>query len=247
MPLNPSLVKDQFKFLSSAGLDKIVRVYQGSITTGQWIATSYTLFGLPTTIYLFKIAHDIPRPMFTELLWSVDGGTTYVDGGVGAPGGSTQASISFCDSQFIYIMSPDIFTAPVATVNYKVLGSWITNYDTSNPFIESQMYRAKPFSLDSRLNYQKICDQNVRTVTGSGQNTITHPLGYIPNAKCYIEAFPGQVWPLNYGGIGNPFLIDDSQMEAQMFIRGNDIVVDVLYGTTTAGSRRLWYRIYYDD
>jgi hypothetical protein len=241
MPLNPSVVNERIALLSSLNLDKLVRVFEGTFNAAtDPITINYTFLGFPNPIQVFRFAHGLPRPVACDLLWSLDG-SIYYDGGTG--GNVVNTSIAFSDSTYIYIPTP----VAAGTVYYKVICSWIDNFDTSNPPIESIMYRDKPFSLDSRVNYQKIFDADVLTASASGQQTVIHSLGYAPNAKVFIEALPGQVWPLNYGGTTNPFLYDDNQIEALLFIENNDIVIDVVYPFSATGSRRLWYRIYYDD
>lgn len=225
MPLNPSAVKDQVAFLSSLNLDKIVRVYEGTYNR----ATDPVLHN---DGYFYRIEHDLPRPVFCELMSST-GGITY-----------DRTSIAMSDSDYVYIF--DGFVPDVGTVYYKVICSWIDNYDSSNPSIESIMYRDKPFSLDSRLNYQKIYNQDVLTFNSSSTQTVLHELGYIPNAKGFFEPFPGEVWPLNSGGVSNPFLIDPAtQLEGYIEIYSDRISVNVLGGTNFPA--RVWYRIYYDD
>jgi hypothetical protein len=242
MPLNPSKVKDQAQLLSSLNVDKVVRVFEDSFNASTDVITvNYTFLGFPNPIEMYRFAHGLPRPVFCDLLWSLNGSTFY-DGGSG--GNSTNTTIAFSDDTYIYIPRP----VTTGTVYYKVICTWIDSYDTTNPFIESIMYRNKSFSLDSRLNYQKIFDQDVDNVTASGLRTIVHPLKYAPNAKVFIEALPNQVWPLNFGGTaGNPFLYDDNQIEVQLFIENSDIIMDVTYPFSASGARRLWYRIYYDD
>lgn len=235
MPLNPSKVKDQVALLSSLNLDKIVRVFEGSYNAAtDTIVRTYTLAGFPLDVYFYRFAHGLPRPVECDLLASTDGGTTYVDGG--------HDRIAISDSTYVYIFD-SVGVAGAGTVKYKVLCTWIDNYDNTNPFIESVMYRSKPFSLDSRLNYQKIYDQNVLTFNSSTSQTVIHSLGYSPNAKVFFEAFPGEVWPLNAGGASNLFLVDDNQAECRLKIETSQIVVSM---DSVTSAKRAWYKIYYD-
>lgn len=235
MPLNPSKVKDQIALLSSLNLDKIVRVFEGSYNAAtDTIARSYTFAGFPLDVYFYRFAHGLPRPVECDLLASTDGGTTYIDGGFDR--------IAISDSTYVYVFD-SVGAAGAGTVRYKVLCNWIDNYDATNPFITSVMYRSKELSLDSRVNYQKIYDQNVLTFNSSSTQTVIHTLGYEPNAKVFFEAFPGEVWPLNAGGTTNLFLVDDSQPECTLKIEDDQISLAMSNVTTTT---RAWYKIYYD-
>jgi hypothetical protein len=241
MPLNPSVVRDQVQLLSTTNTDKIVRVFEGSFdAVADTTVINYTFLGFPNPVRTYVIPHGLPRPVFCELLWSTDG-TLYVDGATSGYGGNT--TIAFSDSTNVYVPTP----IAAGTVFYKVICAWIDDYDTTNPSIQSIMYRDKPFSLDSRLNYPKIYEQDVLNFGATGSQTVLHPLGYSPNAKVFFEALPGQVWPLNFGGTSNPFLYDDNQVEGYMFIERSDLYIKAVFPFSATGSRRFWYRIYYDD
>lgn len=231
-------------FASGYSLDKIVKVLQGTFNAAtDTIGITYTLAGFPYTVYFYRIAHGFPRPVFTELLWSTDN-VTYIDGGTGGDG-SGNTSIAFSDSTYVYIQRP----VAIGTVYYKVLCSWIDNYDSSSHFIDIARNTPKPLLFDSRLNFQKIYKQGVLNVdiSAAGVSTVIHGLPYIPNAKVFFESMPGQVWPLSFGGLSNPFLYDDTQLQCNLKINSSTIRIetDPPFGAT--GTRRVWYRIYMDS
>lgn len=232
---------DNVAFASPKPVDKIVRVFTGSYDRAtQVTGRTYTNVGFPLNVYFYRIAHGLGRPVACEMIDSEDGGVGYYDGGI--------RRIAPSDSTYIYIF--DSVGAPGAgTVNYKVWCSWIDDYDTSNPTIDTVTYSSNPTQFDSRENYQKIADQDVLnfspgTFGAEETKTVIHDLGYAPNAKVYFEAFANEVWPLNAGGVNNLFLVDDFQEEAELRITNTEI--EVKMGRYSNSVRRAWYRIYYD-
>lgn len=243
MLFNPSAVKDQIQFLSAANIDKVVRVYEGVFQPADAVINARLSAG-GIDVYVYRIAHGLTRPVFPELLWSVDN-TIFIDGGSAADS-LGNASLAFSDSTYVYMFSPSLISAYAGPVYYKFICSWIDDYDDTNPSIQSIMYRTKPIAFDSRVNLQKIYDHGVTSITGAGlSKVIAHPLGYIPNAKVFFEAFPGEVWQLNTGGATNPFLWDAAnQREGYLTITASNIKITLEGGTGYPA--RAWYRIYYD-
>lgn len=225
---------DKISFYTDLNIDKIVGVWEGSFHRTNDV-TARVAF---STLYVHAIPHGFTRPVFVDLLWSTDG-TTWSDGGI--------SHLAFSDSSNIYITSG--FSTVAGTMYYKAIGFWIDNYDTTNPLVPEYHQEGKPVIFDSRLNYQKIIDEDVVTLAGGTFNTvstetITHNLGYKPNAKVYFEAFTGEVWPLNAGGSQNPFNYDFSQDEMDMAITDTQMRLR-LFGNSDI-DRRAWYRIYAD-
>ena len=224
--------------------DKIVKVFQGSFTSPTDITTEvHTIGGIATNVYVYKIAHGFTRPVFCEMLSSYDG-TTYVDSGVNT------GSFIYSDSTYVYflygvggVLTPD-------TRYYKILCSWIDDYDTTNPTIESFENLNKKTKLDSRLNYPKIYKQGVVTFSagtaGSAETiTIDHDLGTTANFKVFYEGMPNKVFPLNFGGVNNQFNIDDTENEMDAVISSTQLQMRAFkYGNNTF---RAWYRIYIDS
>lgn len=219
---------------SAFSVDKIVGIYRGSYTSG----TDTTTIG--GYIYQYAIPHTFTRPVFCELLWSTDG-ITYVDGG--ASGG-----IAYSDSSNIYVSTLNA----TGTIYYKVIASWIDNYDNTNPLITPVLNTTTKAYFDSRQNYQKTRFADVITVNPPPISEdivtgISHNFGYTPNAKIFFESITGQVWPQIYGGTNNAWLYDfTNQSECYAIITTTQLKIDVLI-PTTGHITRLWYRVYLDQ
>ena len=229
-------------FTSEHDIDKIVRIYTGSFA---FPSQTVTRSGGISTINIFTIAHGLGRPVACEMQWSLDQ-VNWVDNG--SQDSSFRGSLAYSDSTNIYIISP--LAVGSGTVYYRVWCSWINNYDTSNPSVEVATYPDTPLVFDTRLNFQKISNQDVLTFSagtfGSPQNiTVNHNFNFTPNAKVWFEPFAGEVWPLNSGGLSNPFLFDFSQDECELRITSTNI--EVRYKRFSNAIRRAWFKIYYDQ
>lgn len=229
-------------FTTTESIDKIVKVFTGNYTA----ADLTTRVGNLDTAYIFTIPHGLSRPVFCELLWSVDGGTTWVDGGV-LDAATVQAKLAFSDNTNIYIL--DSLAGPTASVLYKVYCSWIDDFDTTNPLVDVAQFNSAPTQFDSRLNYQKIFRQGVLTYSPgtfgvTEVQTVAHSLGYSPNAKVWFEAFTGEIWPLIAGGNDDPFLYSLTQDECRLSI--DDTKITVSLDKFSNATHRAWYKIYYD-
>lgn len=217
-------------FSTEFAVDKIVGVYTGSYNS----ATDTTVLG--GFVYSYAIPHSFTRPVFCELLWSTDG-VNFKDGG-----GSGGIAIS--DSSNVYVMT----TLPTGTIHYKVICSWIDDYDATNPLITPVLNTTSNEYFDSRFNYQKTYLNDMYTVSASPLGTttpISHNLGYAPNAKVFIEALPGQVWPTGLLGKGDPFFYDFSQYEAKVVITSTQLEITHYGGG--ASNARIWYKVYLDS
>lgn len=230
---------------SQTGIDKIVRVFTGTFDIpGTCITRTYTYAGAPSNQYLYRIAHGMGRPVACDVQHGGDGVTWY-DGGLPGVGGFTLNA--FSDSTYVYIIAPFVLVA--SGLYYRVFCRWIDNYDTTNPTIDTISYANQPKQFDSRANFQKIYVADVSTFTGgtfgaSQTNTITHNLGYTPNAKIWCESFTGEVWPPVAGGTSNSFVVDDFQDQFELSITTTTITITA---TKSSGiARRVWYKIYYD-
>ena len=216
--------------------DKIINVWEGSFNRATEVTTVTGDLG---TIYVYRIAHGLTRPVACDLLWTIGGAWT--DGG--SYDASTDISIAYSDSTYIYVIS-SLYVAAAGTMQYKVLGYWIDEYDTSNPLVESFVSSNKNTVFDTRDSYQKIYDQNVLGFGSSSTQPILHSLGYRPNYRVFYEAISGQVWPMFAGGISNPFLYDTSMAECTAYTTTTTLSVELSSVTST---RRAWYKIYLDD
>jgi len=222
-------------FATEYAVDKIVGVYVGSFNA----ATQTTVIG--GYLYQYSFSHPFTRPVFCELLWSLDG-ITYADGGSGLLSGVP--GIAYSDATNIYVTTG----LNVGTIYYKVIASWIDNYDTTNPLIAPVLNTVSNFYFDSRKNYQKIYKQDTLPLnSSSGTLSYIHGLGYTPNAKVFFESISGQVWPSIAGGTNNYFLYDpSSQYECEATIT-TSILNMVLQGGAGSVSTRVWYRVYLDS
>lgn len=226
-------------FTSTKSIDKIVGVYSGTFNKS---TDTTTRTGGITSIKVYPIPHGKSRPVFTTLLWSSDG-TTWYDGGASDGTGS---SIAFSDSTNIYVVA----SSASGTQYYRVIAYWIDTYDNTDPLVESFTPDVGDITFDSRLNYQKIALEGSTTYSpgtfGSSQLVdITHPLGYKPNARAFFEPIDGEVWPINAGGVENPFLYSFTQDEAYLKIYDSYIEIEVLRFSND--TRNIWYKVYYDD
>lgn len=213
--------------------DKIV-----GILTGSYAASSYTDI-LGGYLYRKWIPHSFGRPVFCEMSWSVDG-VNYIDSGSSVGNGS-QAALAYADSSNIYILT----TSNAGTLSYKVIATWIDNYDNTNPLISPILNTTSKFYYDSRSNIPKILSSAPVTISGTGSLPIAHGLSYAPRFKGYFESLTGQVWPLISGGTGDIWLYDAiNQMECSAVIDTTNVTLSYI---GPVSSRKLWYRIYADQ
>lgn len=207
-------------------IDKIVGVWEGSFDRTADVIAHTGDFG---SIYLYPIAHGLTRPVFTDLLFKTTG--DWADGG--------GESLSFSDSTYIYIVSSK-FAPVIGTMQYKVIATWINDYDGTNPLVPSFLSSNKQINFDSRLNYQKIYQQNVLTFGSASIQSVAHNLGRKANFRVFCESIPGEVWPAFAGGASNPYLYQSTMVECIP-----DITIDFL-NIDLSGAARAWYKIYVD-
>lgn len=241
---------DNVAYTTFFDAEKVVKTFTGSFKyTTSTTTISYTLAGFANNQQAYRIVHGFTRPVFVELQWSLDN-VNWSVGGASAYN-SNDFAIGFSDSTYIYILMPYFTGSAGDNVYYKVVCSWITDYDDTNPdvppFAEIPDSYTQVFS--SRSLFPPVVQQGTISLsTTSGAYTdvtgkITHNLGYAPNYKAFVESFSGQVWPLNFGGSGNPYNVDDNQVEAQVFTSTTDMTVD-MYTKSANGTRKVWYLLY---
>ncbi len=213
--------------------------------TGSYNAADYNTV-LGGYLYQYDISHNFTRPVFCEGIFSFDG-TNYFPSG---QGNGTNSCIAYSDSSNLYLTS----SASSGTIYYKIITTWIQNYDTSNPLVTFANNVPNPsssFAFDSRENYQKI-DLTAQTTLNNpgsgntGTTTIAHNLGYSPNYQVFYEAFSGQVWPEI--GNGNTFWLYDftSQYTLQGYTNTSDLTLSYQGGTSSPSTFNAWYKVYYD-
>lgn len=221
-------------FATEFAVDKIVGIYTGSFNA----ATQTTVLG--GFLYQYAIPQTFTRPVFCELLWSLDG-STYADGGSGQLSG--QLSIAYSDATNIYVTT----TQSTGIVYYKIIATWIDNYDTTNPAIDPVLNTTQNFYFDTAYNYQKLYKQGTGSVSGtSGTVSYLYDLGYTPNFKVFFESIPGQVWPSITGGTANVFLYDALQYQCAATTTNTTMAASIL-GSVGSVSCKVWYRIYLDQ
>lgn len=222
-------------FASAYDIDKIVFVREGSFNRATDVVTHTGDLG---SIYLHRIAHGLTRPIFADLLWNLNG--IWVDGG--SLDGIGDTSIAFADSTYVYIVS-SVFAPAVGTMQYKVIGCWISDYDNTNPLVGSFQSSTKKVNFDSRDNYQKIYLQNVLTFNSASTQSVGHNLGHKANFRVFYEAITGEVWPAFAGGASNPFLYSSTMTECRARMTTSALGVQL---ETVASTKRAWYKIYLD-
>jgi hypothetical protein len=134
-------------------------------------------------------------------------------------------------------------------VYYKVILFWITDYDATNPAVSTYSSPNTEYMFDSTQNYQKIVEEGQETITGTASTTIPHSLLFQPNFRVFFEALSGEVWPLNFGGVQNPFLHDlTNQAEMTAYSTTTDLnLSQTLPGAASVQDRKVWYRLYADE
>lgn len=231
---------DGVAFFSGNEIDKIVDVKSGSYVNG---VDTTTRSGGISDLEVFAIPHSFGRPVFTDALIRLPGlGTPWL-----SPGSRDIDFITYSTATHMCIA---IASSVSITVDYTLIASWITDYDTSNPLVPEFHPTEKDILFDSRVNYQKIAvsgaAQGVAT-PGVTTHNISHPTGKESNFKVYFEALPDEVWLMNAGGIQNPFVFDFAQCEADAVISTTQLSID-LYGYSSSDpNTRAWYRVYFDD
>lgn len=236
-------------FTSLYNTEKIVKVFDGSFQYG--IDTVERAFDF-ATMEIFQIPHGFTRPVYTELFWSLDDVNYFVGGGL-PDLDDTAYLISYSDSTNVCIMTIPAMSIPDGTViYYKIVCGWINDYDNTDPQIEAFQDFPDNYKINFNSRYQtsmiaKEGKITLETTSSSFTDVFgseNHDLGYTPIMKCYFNAFPGEVWPLNYGGVKNPYLVDfTDQVEAQAFVDGTNFTVDAVM-KNLSGEVNFWYMLY---
>lgn len=208
--------------------DKICGVY-----TGTFEGTNTTVLNPGGFIYQYIIPHTFGRPVMCDTLVSIDGGTTF----------DPLTAITYSDSSNIYI---NILNT-TKTYIYKVVCTWIDNYDTTDPLVTPVLQTTDSAYFDSRHNYQKILASGTLTLHGgTGLTQVPYDnSGHFSNFRVYFESEPGQVWPAIWGGSQDPWLNDPTtQGEIAAYI--DDSTLWLVYTGSSATTFRVWYKIYYE-
>lgn len=217
------------------------------INSSTFVAGGFNIGGY---LYQTSVPHSLTRPAFMDGIFSANN-STYVNSGTSD---GTNSYIVYSDASNYYLLT----TANSGTIYYKIVSTWIDNYDATNPLI-APVFNATLASVnnttnfDSRQNYQKIFKSAPLTInnpgTGiQGSTVINHGLGYVPNYKVYFESLPNQVWPSISGGASDIWLYDTAhQYECWGVMGTNSLTINYIGGNASASTFRVWYRIYYDQ
>lgn len=220
-------------FSTSYQTDKIVGVYSGSFNTG----SAPKLGGY---IAYTSFSHTFTRPVFTKLQTSTDQ-VSWIDENSG-----DLYAISYSTASQIFVLHADTG----AVIYYRVIAFWIDDYDTTNPLVPPTVGSISNITFDSRLNYQKLAMSGELTIpagTALQTDTINHSLGYKPNVRVFAEAYPGEVWLANFGGVGgNYWDYTGTMLQVEVEINSNNIVLYSAMAFSSPASK-VWYRIYYDE
>lgn len=220
---------DNIASSSAFNSDKIVGIFRDS-----YLASSATPVGTDVTRYRHDIPHSFGRPVFCELSWSSDG-INYYDGGTD---NGSQAAIAYSDTTNIHVLT----LGNSGTIYYKIIATWIDNFDATNPSIAPVLNTTSNLYFDSRQAIPKVVGAGTTTISGSGSSGIIHGLTFSPRFKCYFESFANQVWPLIAGGVSDIWLYDfTNQAECSALIDSMEITLDYV---GPVSSRKLWYRMY---
>jgi hypothetical protein len=227
-------------YSNAFAIDKICGILSNTFTASAFNVGGY--------LYKYTIPHNLTRPAFCDALFSTSN-STFVPNG---QNDATNAYNCYSDSSNFYLLT----TASSGLIYYKLVSTWIDNFDTTNPLItpvfNTTLVTSNSTNFDSRRNYQKVFKENVVTlnnpgVGNTGTYPITHNLGYVPNYKVFFESLPGQVWPL-FGPGDSIWLYDlTHQYACTAVMNSTTLTIKYTPGSGSASTFRLWYRIYYDQ
>lgn len=234
-------------FASAYEIDKACGTIVGSYNASDGTAVS----GSQTVpLYYYAIPHSFTRPVFVDMLISLNN-SAYIPQGVDLSNG--QSFMAYSDSSNIYLLNTDNSNT---IYYYWIVCTWINNYDTTNPLIkpsfQSVANNTSQTTFDSRQNYQKILSQDVQIYDNPGLGTvgsatISHNLGYTPNYKIFFESVSGQVWP----NIGNTFNelwpYSNSSYIVDGYIDTSNLNLIYQSSEYSASTFKVWPRIYYDS
>lgn len=229
-------------FATSFEIDKICGTFVGSYNASDY--NTAVGGGGFQNLYIYNIPHTFTRPVFVDMLTSVDN-AIYVPQGFALS--NTEAFIAYSDASNIYLLNTDNSST---TYYYWITCTWINNYDATNPLIVPTLQSVEDntslTTFDSRQNYQKILSQNVQTYSNSTTSaTVAHNLGYTPNYKIYFESLSGQVWP-NIGNSSNSlFIYTLDQALVDGYVDTSNLNLKIQGGSEP--NLRVWPRIYFDQ
>ena len=234
-------------FSTAFATDKICGIYNGSFA-----AAAYDVHLGAGSFYLKKFSHNFGRPLFCDGIFSYDNVTFVTSGSQGNFTSDSNPFIVFSDSQYFYVYFLSLTLTE--TIYYRIVLTWIDNYDYSNPLVTPVLASSSQYKqfFNSNYNYQKLLISGNITATNPGAGntgslTIPHNLGYIPNYKLNYNCLPGQIWQPISGGAEDIFLYDfANQYELYDYADEQNLYLQFTGGSTSAALFTIYYRIYYD-
>lgn len=233
-------------FTTSYPPDKIVAVLSGGFIASASVTTNYT------------IDHGFGVPVFLQMAYSLDGGTTWQDQNVAIP------DLSVPSAPVFSTVFPSCYSTATQNVivaknslasprDVMFVAACIWNERSSNVISVSPPSGGSGetgFILSTDHNIQKVYIDNtgVATVPISGfppdiystVMTISHGLGYIPNVRMWYEPVAGQIWPLTPAG-------SDLLIFGRYYVTTTDVVVELANLSAVQASVPLHWRIYLDE
>lgn len=240
---------ERINFSSTLDNEKIVKTFEGSFEFEN--DTETVVFDFASQ-EVYNIAHGYTRPVFVEMWWSLNNVDWFVGGGNSDTDGKAFL-IGYSDSTNVKIMVVENLGLTTGdTIYYKIVCGWIPDYDDTNPLIDEFTGYPANYKFNFQSYYQTLYIAKKGVITLSTNNagfinvldSVDHELDFAPTMKCYYEAFPGEVWPLNYGGIGNPYLVGIStQVEAIAFVDETSVTANAVM-KQASGDVRFWYMLF---
>lgn len=229
---------DLLSLYSAYATDKIVYVKEDYVdpSTLPLFASLYPMLTLP---------HTFGRPVFTKMQWSLDG-IRWIDDNlffIESTGFNNSTVISFSTSTTINLLL--VVPSPIY---YRVIGFWIDDYDGTNPDVQPMVGGVAPLYFDSRLNYRKIIRQEYNLSTGGNVTDVfrfDHDQPIPPVVKGYFEMNPGEIWPANWGGVQNTWLVTPTATEMKVYSTATEVIAEH-DGYVGATPRKTWMVAYYD-
>lgn len=178
---------DKLIFSSALPIDKVIATFTGSFTVPAPTSDEFE------KIVSHSISTKIPESTFFQLIYSIDGGTTWSDSGFSVRrGGSDSFYVigrSNADTFTVMAFNRFDYSANIGftrTMQYKL----VLFEKTDQGEIPQGQYGGKTY-FDSRLNYQKIKLSEARAFSVANNSSagydFTHNLGYIPRVRVFIE------------------------------------------------------------
>jgi len=225
-------------FSTAFTTDKICGIYTDTVAGSAMTLKSGG--GIGTDLYQKIIPHPFTRPVECDTIVSTDGGATF----------NPTEALTYSDSSNIYFSVID----NTKTYLYKIVCTWIDDYDTSNPLVAPVLQTTDSIYFDSRKNYRKVLKTGVATLNnpGAGISQI-FPVAYSNNGlfssfKVYFESKPNEVWPLINGGAQDVWLNDVAhQYEMNAGASNSQLLLEYIGASASAATFRAWYKIYYEQ